>query len=310
MKIRKIAQTPGVVATVVDNLESESAVDALSAKQGKELKNLIENIGPVSQGALENFPIGTTVQYDGDTVPEGWEEVIVPEYIEKKVVSEKINTAGWYRVAKWNGQYGVGLIANVSTNYNKNNNMSTSLLINSTDKTAKVNIMNTQINSANIISKVRITLEGNTQYLEIYYNVSTENGVHVEILEQYHNSQLEMLDFEAPTDTATVLDELLITQDELNVSSLLKNGWIKHNGCQIFKQNDTVYVAICVKEGTERDILTLPEGYRPKELMYFPLVVDGSPATASYCSVSTSGALQGSNSTPNKLLFINFSYKV
>lgn len=79
MKIRKIAQTPGVVATVVDNLNSESAIDALSAKQGKELKNLIENIGPVAQGGLENFPIGTTVQYDGDTVPEGWEAVEIDD---------------------------------------------------------------------------------------------------------------------------------------------------------------------------------------------------------------------------------------
>lgn len=35
MKIRKIAQTPGLVATVVDNLISTSKVDALSANQGK-----------------------------------------------------------------------------------------------------------------------------------------------------------------------------------------------------------------------------------------------------------------------------------
>lgn len=37
MRIRKVNQTPGVVATVVDNLNSDSAVDALSAKQGKTL---------------------------------------------------------------------------------------------------------------------------------------------------------------------------------------------------------------------------------------------------------------------------------
>lgn len=35
MKIRKIAQTPGLVATVVDNLTNSSNVDALSANQGK-----------------------------------------------------------------------------------------------------------------------------------------------------------------------------------------------------------------------------------------------------------------------------------
>ena len=39
MKIKKIAQTPGVVATVVDNLNSISTTDALSANQGKILND-------------------------------------------------------------------------------------------------------------------------------------------------------------------------------------------------------------------------------------------------------------------------------
>ena len=37
MKIRKVAQSAGLVATVVDNLESTSATDALSANQGRVL---------------------------------------------------------------------------------------------------------------------------------------------------------------------------------------------------------------------------------------------------------------------------------
>lgn len=44
MKIKKIAQTPGVVATVVDNLHSGSSKDALSANQGKILNESIVNI--------------------------------------------------------------------------------------------------------------------------------------------------------------------------------------------------------------------------------------------------------------------------
>lgn len=43
MKIRKIAQTPGLVATVVDNLTSTSTTDALSANQGKVLNEKIIN---------------------------------------------------------------------------------------------------------------------------------------------------------------------------------------------------------------------------------------------------------------------------
>lgn len=39
MKIRKVAQTPGLVATVVDNLTSTNTTDALSANQGRILNN-------------------------------------------------------------------------------------------------------------------------------------------------------------------------------------------------------------------------------------------------------------------------------
>lgn len=44
MKIRKIAQTPGLVATVVDNLTSSSTIDALSANQGRVLNEKITNL--------------------------------------------------------------------------------------------------------------------------------------------------------------------------------------------------------------------------------------------------------------------------
>ena len=43
MKIKKIAQTPGLVATVVDNLTSSSTIDALSANQGKALYDMINS---------------------------------------------------------------------------------------------------------------------------------------------------------------------------------------------------------------------------------------------------------------------------
>ena len=44
MKIKKVDQSAGVVANVVDNLNSNSAIDALSAKMGKELSNKIGEI--------------------------------------------------------------------------------------------------------------------------------------------------------------------------------------------------------------------------------------------------------------------------
>lgn len=57
--IIKAKQSAGLVADVVDNLNSDSATDALSAKQGKVLKEMIENI-----------PAGTTSIVDVDSLPE------------------------------------------------------------------------------------------------------------------------------------------------------------------------------------------------------------------------------------------------
>ena len=37
MKIRKTSQSAGVVANIVNNLNSDSAIDALSAAAGKEI---------------------------------------------------------------------------------------------------------------------------------------------------------------------------------------------------------------------------------------------------------------------------------
>lgn len=55
---------------VIDNLESTSSTDILSAKQGKVLKEKIEEASQTG-GILA----GTVVAYTGDTIPEGYEEV-------------------------------------------------------------------------------------------------------------------------------------------------------------------------------------------------------------------------------------------
>ena len=44
MKIKKIAQAPGLVATVVDNLTNSSTIDALSTNQGRVLNEKIINL--------------------------------------------------------------------------------------------------------------------------------------------------------------------------------------------------------------------------------------------------------------------------
>lgn len=70
MKIKKINQSAGVIGNVVDNLNSTSALDALSAKQGKELKTMIENINIDNSGSGTS----TTAIIEVDTLPEITEE--------------------------------------------------------------------------------------------------------------------------------------------------------------------------------------------------------------------------------------------
>lgn len=70
---------------VIDNLESTSSTDILSAQQGKILKEKIEEASQTG-GILT----GSIVAYDGDTIPEGYEEVDNPNVYsaEEKVIGE------------------------------------------------------------------------------------------------------------------------------------------------------------------------------------------------------------------------------
>lgn len=52
--------------------------------------------------------------------------------------------------------------------------------------------------------------------------------------------------------------EKLKKVEELNISSLLKNGWEQHYLNRIWKEGKTVHVQLCVKKGTASTIMILP----------------------------------------------------
>ena len=70
--IIKAKQSAGVVATVVDNLESTSETDALSAKQGKVLNEKIETLTSEEKATGDTLPIGSIMPYPKATAPENW----------------------------------------------------------------------------------------------------------------------------------------------------------------------------------------------------------------------------------------------
>lgn len=94
MKIRKIAQTPGLVATVVDNLISTSKVDALSANQGKILNEnklnfeYSKKIGDISILAnkmrftvLEGAAAGSNVEIDFSSMYSSLNGTVVTSFV-------------------------------------------------------------------------------------------------------------------------------------------------------------------------------------------------------------------------------------
>lgn len=130
------------------------------------------------------------------------------EVIPKKVITKSLSAAGWYRVAKLQSTRG-SFIADINTSYNANSNMTTTLLIDLAYLKAKITQLGSIVNIKGI-SKARVTMEKtepeNEYYLEIYYDLSSRNAVNIGMINL--ENACTVLNFETPTNTATVLDEL------------------------------------------------------------------------------------------------------
>ena len=135
--------------------------------------------------------------------------------LDKMVVSKSLNTAGWYRVAKYNvyGTFGKSFIINISTRYVNTNNMTASSIVNFINNKVKITNISSLIHNS-VVDKIRVVRDNDEYFVEIHYAYNAANSVYVDIFNQHlHDTiKLSMLDFEAPTDTATVLDELAIEE--------------------------------------------------------------------------------------------------
>ena len=75
MRIKKIYQGE-LPENKILNVQSESATDTYSC-------DYINNLGVGGGDALDELPIGSVIRYDGEDIPEGWEEVQSYEIIER-----------------------------------------------------------------------------------------------------------------------------------------------------------------------------------------------------------------------------------
>lgn len=99
--------------------------------------------------------------------------------------------------------------------------------------------------------------------------------------------------------------------EELNVASLLQNGWAIHTNseCFIIKNKNMVHIQLCITAGTNTLILRLPTKYRPTKTIYAPCS-STNVANTNYCFVSDIGELKVDGALTGKMLFINFSYRI
>lgn len=101
-------------------------------------------------------------------------------------------------------------------------------------------------------------------------------------------------------------------KSELDINSLLQDGWSQYCPGQIFKENGIVHIAVCLTGGTSQTILALPSDFLPatKDIFFIPITGVNENSEEFYGSISKEGLLQCSPPLLGKLIFINVSYKV
>lgn len=77
--------------------------------------------------------------------------------------------------------------------------------------------------------------------------------------------------------------------ETLTISNLLQSGWQANGQNNIFKMNNIVFINLSLRSGTDTDVLTLPEGFRPSTNLMQLLV--GNKGDIGYVYISTNGEL-------------------
>ena len=78
--------------------------------------------------------------------------------------------------------------------------------------------------------------------------------------------------------------------ETLTISNLLQSGWQANGQNNIFKMNNIVFINLSLRSGTDTDVLTLPEGFRPSTNLMQLLV--GNKGDTGHVSISTNGELK------------------
>lgn len=75
--------------------------------------------------------------------------------------------------------------------------------------------------------------------------------------------------------------------NKLTISDLLQNSWSTNGQNSIFKMNNIVFVNLALRNGTDKNVLVLPDGYKPSANLMQQLV--GSNGKVGYILVTVAG---------------------
>jgi len=196
---------------MIQKIKRKKQIDNQDKQQPQTIQDLIRRYD------LDNIEIKDYLDYLISYLKEkqNGTETAINTKLDKMVISKNLNVAGWYRVAKYNnaGTYAKSFIVNLNTSYSNSNNCSIILAVNISYTIQKISVINS-VQGALSITKARLVKENDNTFLEIYYHPSVVNRVFVDIINQDlpNSRSVTLLEFEAPTDTATLLYQINIPE--------------------------------------------------------------------------------------------------
>ena len=138
------------------------------------------------------------------------------------------------------------------------------------------------------------------------YDIQLEQGSTATEYEEYINKKIYV-----KNDNGVFEEFLEADIDKKLDVPTLQNNWVEYIQGQnfIYKVKGIVYLNLGIKSGTNKKILTLPQGWRPPRLQYFPCI-NLTNKQPSVFSINAEGNVSSENSDVGSEVFINIAFKV
>lgn len=309
--IKKVAQTPGLVATVVDNLNSTSNIDALSANQGKVLNEKIDNLNiPQIVDSLDSTD--TTKALSAN---------------QGKILNDKFNKK-YSGVRSANYLFATKPVSPTSTNAG-----TLTLFVNNLDYYDKgiAGFVNIDRDGTIYVSTIAPTKSALSQYTKNFWTIRDDTTIYcfIQVPNYNDNWYIEVLDktglyelqwTKYTDDEFRDFHQIHTTISSVNANDFLQgtitrtfptllNSWTAYtSGANtLSRTNDIVTLQLSIKSGTANNVCQLPAMCCPKNSAYFP-INNLSDKTGSVFYITSDGYVRVESADIGKNLFANVSF--